>query len=496
MQNVLTAEAPRQFDHSGLDFDVLIDADTIPELQAARQQAAQQAGIILARNRQLLASGQPEAAPIEVDVLGTASRLVVAKDKYGVDSLQYKELDKGLELDCERVIGEAERKLTWEYFGDALQKQDKETGQYTAHGVPLSEVVTSGLTPHGKPEEQDRRVNEYVEEMGTYVGLGRMVKSLGGTAVSNTISSYTISECTDFAIEDYAINPKGSHRGYVPEIKKFMTRDVTFDAETGNRVERQLALSGVYITRDVIMNVLAGFGAISEGQTLSKTELHGKQLIDPSSKGIVWFAEQLDKEASKQSGKRIFMGEAVAQDHPMNYESVPIEAEARRVKLAPKPRELADYLITLQENGTDKQVAEGLVNAYLKKMLLEVASSDPDKAEVMFDKATAEGFRAVAALQALGRDQDADWLRSEIEKNAPDVSYCGAGSCGLESVASNAAEALKAKALGLKGELLHDTERSCPGCNEKKIYYDKEGNKACTGCGLTHTKGKVSKAKK
>jgi hypothetical protein len=156
--------------------------------------------------------------------------------------------------------------------------------------------------------------------------------------------------------------------------------------------------------------------------------------------------------------------------------------------LNPKPQELANYLVDLEENGTDKRVAEGLVNAYLKRMLLEVARHAPEKAEIMFDKQTAEGFRAVAALKLLGRHEEAAWLQAEVEKNAPDVSYCGAGSCGLESVGSSNRQAQKAKELGLKGDILHDTERACPNCSKMTVYYDEAGSKACTSCDNTEIK--------
>ncbi|HSW37825.1 MAG TPA: hypothetical protein VLG37_05690 [Candidatus Saccharimonadales bacterium] len=467
--------------------DTIVDANAIPELHAGRVMAAEKAGKILARNCELLAVKKTELVPIAVDVLGTGRRVVEAKRKYGVASPQYKELDTGLVLDCERVVGEAERKLTYEYFGDALQKRNQESGTYMANGVDLEETVTSGLSPLAKPEEQGRRVNDYVEEMGTYVSLGHIVKGLGSLAIGKTVSAYTVSECLDSAKEDYKLNPKGSHGGYVPEIDKFMAREVEF-AGSGDRVERQLALSGVDITPKVIRTVLSEIGVIDGSQALTKTQLHSKQFVGKLPKGLTGFAQLLDREASKQSGKRIFMGEEVSEDHPMDYDAVPVEAEIRREKLAPKPRELADYVIMLVENGTDREVSEGLVNAYLKKMLLKVAKADPDKAEVMFDKATADGFRVVAVLQALGRDEEARRLQAEVERNAPEVSYCGAGSCGLESVIPNSPEAQKAKELGLKGDLLHDKERPCPSCSKMTVFYDSKGSKACVSCKSTEIK--------
>jgi hypothetical protein len=314
-----------------LEQDVLISADAIPELHTARQRAATKAASILDRNHNLLANGQAEAVPLAIDALGTARRVAAVKRQYGGDSPQYREIEKGLVLDCERVIGEAERKLTWELFGDALQKRDDKTGSYFAHGISLDETVTAGLTPLADPEERYRRVNDYVEEKGTYTPMGQMIKNLGGLATDKTVSVYTFSECIDSAIKDYKFDPKGSHGGYVPAIEKFMTRDVTFTA-SGDRIERQLALSGVYITGEVIRTVLTELGVINESQNLNKTELHSKKFIDTASRGVLWLAELLDAEAGKQSSKRIFMGEEVDENHPMDYDNVPVEAEDRRIK--------------------------------------------------------------------------------------------------------------------------------------------------------------------
>jgi hypothetical protein len=462
--------------------DAIVDVDTIPEFYDERQRARYQAGRILTEREALLIDGHDEQVPALVDILGTARKVGEVKKLYGEDSPEYRESYTGLVLDSERVIGEAERKLTWELFGAAPQKLDPVTETYSAHGVQLPEVVDSGLTPLAGPEERPRRVNEYVEENGTYTPLGRAMKRLGSTALGRTVTSYEFSECTDEAINDLQKNPNGAHGGYVPEIEKFMTREVTFLAN-GDRIERQLALSGVYITPKVIRTVLGKLGMLKPGENPTKTELHGKQFLDPKSQGVLWVAEQLDLEASQQSGQRIFMGEVVTEDHPMDYEAIPAEAEERRARLAPKPQELSDYLIQLEEKGISNDAAEGILNAYLKRMLLEVARQNPDKAEVMFNKETADGFRVVAALRALGRENEAQSLQTEIEKNAPEVVYCGAGSCGLVAVDPHSREALMAHELGLDGDILHDTERDCPSCQTKGIHYDATGNKACTNCG-------------
>ena len=417
--------------------------------------------------------GEFDSIPIPVDALGTAHQVVEIKENCGVDSPEYEEMYRGLVLDCEKLLAEAFRKNTWEHFGETEQIYDAQTSEYFAHGVSLTRAVTNGLTPIAEHEEQARRSNEYIEEE-TYRAIGHVGLK--------DISVQTISECTDWAIRDYKKDSKGSHGGYVPDIEKIMLRGVRFGGY-GSRYEEQLGLPGLYITHDVIVTALREIEAVSEDIELTKTELHGKQFINLSNNSVVGLAKILDGKASEAWDKNIFMGEEVSTDHPKDYAHIAQEAELRRQQLAPKPRELADYLIVLEENGTDHWAAEGIVNAYLKKVLLEVARINPEQAELMFDKATADGFREVAKLQNSGQYREALKLLVQVEKNAPEVSFCGAGSCGLIGVNPHSAEAQKAKELGLKGDLLHDTDRACPSCHAKKVYYNMGGSKACIGCG-------------
>jgi hypothetical protein len=480
----------------------LVDADTVPELRFARLRAGQEAASILGRNRQLLYEGETESVPRAVDALGTVRQVVEAKREFGADSPQYKEKFEGLMLDSERLLGEAYSKHTSEYFAEVLQSFDPAKREYSAHGLSVKRMVTNGLSPAVGPEERARRANEYVEE-GTYEAIGTAIGHIGlqgmaeripepaalAETESPALSVMTVSECTDEAIKDYELNPKGSHGGYAPGIRKFMVRGVHF-TESGDRLEEQVAVPGLYITHEVITEVLAGKGAIAQGEELSKTELHAKQLISVNGEGVMDLVKELDQKAGEKSGKRIFMGEKVPADHEMDYDAFVGQAEIRRQKLAPKPQQLAEYLVALEEGGTDGATAEALVNVWLKRTLLEVAGKNPDLAEAMFDQATAEGFREVARLKAEGQDNEARWLQAQVERNAPEVSYCGAGSCGLE--AASPGDVSKAQRLGLKGEIIHDKERPCPACSAMKVVYGENG-KACTGCDYVEVNGETKR---
>ena len=481
--------------------ELFINADNIPELSVERQKAAQEATRILARNRHLLHNGDAEHVPTPVDALGTARQAVAIKQRYGKNSPQYQEVFTGLVLDSERLLGEAYTKNTAEYFAKIKQNFDHSTGSYFSHGLSISTMVKNGLSPSTNSEEQGRRANEYVEEAGTYEPIGVMIGRVGlqGVIESLTVerdpktaslSVMTISECTDHAIQNFKVNPKGSHGGYAPAVEKLMIRGVHYFDDSGDRHEEQVGLPGIYITHQLINEYLADRGVISQAQEPSKTEVHATQFISVNGTGVMSVVRDLDQLASKKRGKNLFMGEEVPEDHLKDYGDFVDEAEIRRTKLAPKPTQLANYLITLQENGTDPRVAMALVDRFLKATLLEVAGKNPELAEAMFDKATAEGFAEVARLDALGRTNDARLLEAVVKENAPEVSYCGAGSCGLDEVDPSSPAGQMAQRLGLKGKMLRNKEAACKNCNAKELHHDYNGNTVCTSCKSTKLNGK------
>lgn len=487
----------------------LIDANSIPELYETRQKAAENGRKVLSQNRHKLMHG--EDAPRAVDALGTARQVVEVKRRYGEGSSEFKEIFTGLVLDSERLLAEAYSKNGAEYFAKVRQNFDRVTGSYFAHGLSISRMVLNGISPSAELEEQDRRLNENVEETGTYVPIGKMIGRVGlqgaidvikpslqketGTS-GKSIDVTTISECVDYAIEDYKINPKGSHGGYAPSVEKLMIRRVHFAEDSGDRMEEQVAVPGIYITQALIRVVLAKKDAIAQDASPTKTELHGTQFVGIDSGGVMEFVAELDAAASEASGKNIFMGELVAAEFVKDYGDFVEQAEIRREKLAPKPTELANFLIALEENNTDGRLAEVRVDQFLKKTLLEVARTNPELAENMFDQETADGFREVARMRAEGDELGAQRLQKQVEEKAPEVSYCGGGGCGLEAVPNGSAMALNLQKLGLSGEeLLHDTERACFDCNSMTVYYDGEGNKCCTSCRATEINGIITRVK-
>lgn len=475
-----------------------VNADDIDQLSIARQQARQEAEQLLQERRRDMFAGRLEAIPESVDALGTARKLAGVGREFREDSPEYQDHLSGLYLDCQRLLAEAWRKRRPEYFASLHQVRDEATGGYYSHGVLIGTMIDQGgLSPLAKPEEQQRRVNESVEER-TYEAIGR---SLGRISLSQLIEQeaievQTISQCPDEIIAEYKRGEGNGYMGYVPEIEKLYIRGVKFDARSSDRFQEGLAVPGIYITHEVILQVLKQTGALKSSHNPDKTELHGQQFIT-TAQGVLGLAQRLDQAASEKFGKNIFLGEEVPADYPKDYSRVPVESKVRQDALISNSRELAGYVMELESKGVDPSIAPALVSKRVKEMMLIAAKQNPDKAAEMFDEETAEGFRQVAALELSGRYSEAAELQKAVEEAAPDPEFCGAGSCGLEAVDENSLGAQAAHEAGLEGELLHDTERACPECDQKKVYYDKKGNKACINkdCGYKEINGKISGGK-
>lgn len=456
--------------------DTYLSVDFVPVLQEARQNARVEAWEILENNRQLLIDGEFDAVPLPVDALGTAKRAVDAKIALGVDSETYESLHAGLVLDCRRLYAEAARKKTYEYFPPVRHEYHPGTGEYFSHGQSILAMTELGLSPISEQEERERRVNERVEEM-TY-------KTIGSIGLSQTVRVMTVSECTDWAIDAHARNSKGGFGGYVPEIEKLMIRDVVFDPVSNDRFEEQVGLSGKYITHEV---VTAALGRRGHATLTTKTEVHGTQLIHDDD--LFEFVELLDTVAGEFYGEEIYMGEVLPPGRVRDYASVRSEAEARQVKLEHEAGELADFVLGLAESSVDRWAAVGMVEAHVKRRLINMADKDNSVAADIFDERTAKGLQEVAYLRSVGRMDDAQNRLLDVEAQAPEPGYCGAGSCGLDTVKSGSKEDELAKELGFSDskDLLRDKERKCK-CGSKTILYDlKKRQKGCTSCKKTES---------
>jgi hypothetical protein len=473
----------------------LRSADGDEYLRAQRDQADYLAAQIYESRMQQLRDGEFDAVPPPVDPLSTATRAVEARNTYGPESQQYKERRASLEADCLSLLEEAITKNSWGYFPEVAQEFDRDRG-YLFYDHPLTEIVASGITPIAGPEESECRRKEFVEEY-TYRAIGGAV--LRG-AMEADLSVWTASQCRDEIIEAYReremriargekVSPLNTG-GHVPEIEKIMLRSVRFDGVTGRRYLTQFGLPGKFIKNHTFNRAFKILEVIPGSAELSKTEVQGTQIINKRGGNVLEFVELLDQLASQETGRNIFLGEEVDADHPKEYATVPEQARQRQRGVESESRALADYTMMLVEKDIDSYVADGQVRAFVQKRLFNLVKHDPERAARAFDKATADKLRLANGLRAAGDAEGAERVMYLAEAEAPPITYCGAGSCGLVAANLNSSKAQKARELGLSEEgLLEDTERSCPSCGEKTIMYDANASKACVSCEKTEIKG-------
>lgn len=473
--------------HSGL----LVDADTVPELQQARIEGIQEARTILDNNRHLALQGLD--SPLPHDVVGEAEQLAAIARTKGKQSAEYADRHKGLKVSARTLVAEVTSTYRPRLF-PRLTQQLNDRGKYEFHGSEVLNVTGNGLSAlTGYLEEEQRSTNDHAKETVNHA-IPRLQK-LGSLGLQGALHTIEIAECPDWVIQAYKAGDKGACAGYVPAIEKMMLQGMRFN-EDGTREQEMLALPGTHITHDVILRVLEKLGGINEGDQLSKTDVHGKQFIDIHELGVLGFAAKLDEVASEQSGKNIFLGEVVPDDYVKDYQQAVIEAmqqeEANQHLVAP----LAQLLINLEANGTDKRANEAILEAHIDDALWIEALKNPDRAEEIFDKETADRLRKAAELEKQGLYQEANELRIIAEKEAPDTTYCsGAGSaCGFETVAEGTPDAIVARRIGLRGRRLRkDKERSCKACGDYGLVYDVDnGDAACVDCGSSKIGGVVN----
>lgn len=462
--------------------------DDIPKACAERQ-------VVRGAAERLLESRRIEAQQtghdyIPVDALSTAYGVLEAEQKSGTESEAYTKKWGALLLDCQRLVGEWYRKNTSEYFEPVRQEFNEHEQEFFSHGWSIRQLTENALVPiTSDPEEEQRRINERVEEATPHI-----VRSLGSLALGKGI--ITISECTDSAIDAYEADMKAGrkhqgYRGYVPEIKKVMIRHIALDPDSHDRFQTQIGLPGTYLDHETIQIALGQKGVNASG--MNKTRLHGSQLLvdeDP-----LEFVKHLDTVASEQWAVSIFMGEQVPDNFVKNYDEFKREALERKEAMKGWSETVALFVLDLAKEGFDRKKAPEHVENFVKNMLLNIAKKDETVAEQMFDSSTAEGLRRVADLEQQGRYEEAQQLWREVEKNAPGGGSCGGGSCGLEGVVSGSKEDKELrKQLGAEDgdTIVKDKERSCK-CGSKSIVYAYNKNKVIKYCESCHVREKTFK---
>lgn len=480
-----TIETQHQTFESEPPFRGYVAVGDIPELAGARLGYQVEAEALHRERNQLLQNDQLEKVPLPVDPLSEAKRVIEAGLVYGEDSQEYIQSKAGFLVSCKRLVGEWFRKYSYEYFEGLEHEFDHENQDFYSHGYSILDMTRDGIIGSGETEKVDRRINEHVEQ-GTSVAI----QGLGSLALGQTVQMRTVSECADWALRDYERDQKagittGGYEGYVPEIRKLMIRDMVMNRATGKRTDEVVALPGTYIDHWVITEALRHRGLESAHLSKDKTELQGTQLLVDDD--IMEFVAILDQVASENYAVDVFMGEKIEPGTVKNYALARQQAIKRQKSLQNQSETIAMFVLDLAEEETDSQKAVKLVEEFVKKMLLTMADQNNGLAAPIFGEDTARGLREVAWLRTNRGEDEAFARLQEVAEAAPGGGYCGAGSCGLESVKPGSLDAKKIEDLGFDPKnTIKDTERKCVNCKKKKVVYDtKQGKKGCTGCRAT-----------
>lgn len=473
----------------------------IPGLAEEQERAHQVARTILEANMQTLRDGDFDAVLPPVDPLGTASLVIDARENFGMDSPQYLEAQEALNLDCHRLYLEAFRAKTWEYFPKSQQYRDAETDNYLSHGFSIASMTENGLSPVSEKEEQDRRVNEYTEERAyMFIGRGALHQEVEVEFVAEdnepkVTNVTTISQCTNWALRKYKEGESG-YGGYVPSKNRLMIRNVSFEEGDDYREEDQLGLPGQYFDEQLVADAVW----ILDNRlapNLDRTEVHGTQIVSRKKVSVWDYAELLDTLASQKHDLPIFLGEVLQPGQVADYEQAEAQAAKRYDEVEEAASHLATNILALADEGIDPWVASGLVETLVDRQMKALCKIDPEKAREMYDDATADKFFRLKQLDP-ERDRMAILgLEQDIEKNAPRGEYCGAGSCGLESVQlDNAKGSILKKELDIRSDeiVVRDTVRPCGNCGKKGgVVYAFQNLQKAGSSTLTADRGRVKK---
>jgi ribosomal protein S27E len=459
-----------------------LNVDDLLGFSQIRESARSEAYRIVEQNKQNLWEGLFDDVPLDVDAMGTISKVEKIGKIYGKQSAEYTVAHGGWSKDCRRKVAEICRKNGSEYFDVTTQTLDEATDDLYADGLSVGDMLRNGLSPLTEPEELDLRINDFVR-LETH-------KILVKSSKSSEVAAFGIRPCPDWAIKDMYKNPKGAHGGYVPEIDKLMLDFDTFDSQNGQVFHEQIAVPGKLLNPDIINETYRRLQIIPYAQQLTRLEIHNTVGIVNRSKinEAVEFLELLDDVASEMHGFPVFVGEQVNENHPRDYNQFKVEAAKRRDEQEVLSQELQAYGEELYEKNTDHVLATLLIEKFLQDRLLATVVNDPEGAAMVFDNLTAAGFKQAIDLETQGKYMEAQNLRIQTRVAAPAVSSCGAGSCGLERVlnGSDDAEAVKKLGFNPNSTLLDKGGRKCKGCNKEQVVYDTvKKMKGCTKCGAT-----------
>lgn len=446
----------------------LSDLDSYDSFIASKVFYQKRAQKIL-ENNQLLAEQGIENVPLPVDVLSTSKKYLEE------DDLSKKEiLLEAVNEDNARLLAEAMRKSSWEYFPEIFERYNQDQNDLEINGIFLNETLFNGLSPFAHKEEQQIRVLEFVEHQ---IHL-EIINKLRDNKNYEEVNIVTIKECPEYILEEYSQNHlPGKYGGYVPEINKLVIQKARINAD-GVYLEH-IALPGIFFDHQSILEYL-NLSGLKLDNNCTRLELRSKQFILDEHNSLLDIAKDLDEHVAKKNNLNIFLGEVASS--PKDYSIVQQEAQFRQRESKEEVLELSRFLINLAKEDVDSGVAAYRLGQFLKKMLFSYVQENIAQADVIFDKPTQNLLILAEQLSQRGIIESSQKIVQKAFNRAPPAVFCGAGTCGIVAVNQFSKEAKAVKGLGLKGEVIKDTIRTCPKCKNSEVYYDSKGNKACAKC--------------
>ncbi len=436
-------------------------------------------------NDQLIREDRLDEIPDPVDAMGTAYKLDAVRQQFGKDSPEYRTVHQALWWDKYRRVCEA-----WDHNGkvvfdeELIQELDPVTNQLFADGLSVDEMLDNALIPT-VTEEEDLRINNFKNNA--------VIKAMIKDPANEGKAIIQVWQCPDYAQDAYKHNPNAAPHGYAPKVAKYMIVRTRFLGD--NKIGwKQLGVPGTWHTPEVIDIGLKLIGALKEQRAMTKTETHGAQAKVSAEVTEFDIVRIFDEVASRLHGIDIFMGNPMPSGQERDYEREREGASQGRQQKIDITNQLVNYVEMLAEQGIGSKRGTALEDKFLQNELLEVAKYDLNRAVIMFDEKTAQGFREVQILREANNHEAADIREAQVKQEAPAPGGCGAGSCGMERVNLSTSEGQKIKALldvQDGEEVLHDTERACPECGKMSVYYaytETYVKKACADCGATDFK--------
>ena len=464
----------------------ILDLDTQFEIQLIHSYYLNQAKDILSSNLQNAENNDPSIAnsvPLPINVLSVSDRIVKEKN----DSVNAFSLREALHLDSRRTVAEVTTRFSPVYFPSNFQYYDPDKNDLFNGPRSLTKISENGLSPYCRPEEQQIRILDYVDNMLNIELVKRCQKE------GSSLTLLRVKRCPDYVIDDYeqSNDENDTYYGYVPQVKKFVLERDRISPE--GVVSDHFALPGTLIDSEIIGEALNMLTNQEVYQGLSGLELRAKSFVIPDDDmAFIEFVKLLDDLAQEKHAQNVFMGEVVSEESSKDYLKFIDQCQVQDQQNEDLAKEVSEFLLNESRKKSDPIISEIRLNQFLAKRSFELFRRDTPKIGRTFGVQVAINLEVINYQYQTTKDQIAyDGAIKTLSETLPPVTFCGAGSCNLKAVPKGSALDKQLEKKGLRGEKLQNNEKAttlCPKCKSNKVYYDFNGSKLCGTCGNSDIK--------